>query len=380
MTLPATFAAGPGSASLGARLGWACLNSLRAAFSLAPVAGREARGVALATVGLVALALLRALGSPARRARLVANLPGLAFGAAWWLAAAAAVAGVYPLWSPYRAVFGSVGLGLVLVLAVEPAGGLAVAGLAALRLIAFALAPGPPATISVLADENGAVLDFPRMVRLERLVVDARDVLRSRFPTLPHGAAVGAHAIPQLAGYAFADDHALQVWYADTTLRFVPYREFGEHPERALATFLEFQPGRRPQIALVAPEAMRLYLAGSELAEHGRLDAALATLARADSLQAGWPPAPTFSGSVAGLRALALFRLGRAAEAEREARRGLTLLPQNFGAEFLLAALAFQRGELDTAARYVDAVLAFRPHDPDARNLRDQVDRARRVP
>lgn len=380
MTLPATFTAAPGGVPLAARLGWAFANSLRAAFSLAPAGGRYAREIAIGAAALVAAAVLRALASAPRRARLVAHLPAIGWGALWWAAGAAAIAGVYPLWSPYRAVFASLGLGVALVLAVAPAGGAAVAALVALRLVAFALSPAPPAAITVTANENGAVLDFPRMVRLERLVVDARGALLHRFPALPRGAAIGAHAIPQLAEYAFAGDHALQVWYADTTLRFVPYRDFGEHPELPVAAFVEFQPNQHPQVALVATEAMRLYLAGSVFAERGQLDAALAALARADSVQSHWPPAPTFSGSVAGLRALALLKFGHAAEAEREARRGLALLPQNFGAEFLLAVLAFQHGELDTADRYVNAVLAFRPNDQDARALREQIQRARRGP
>jgi hypothetical protein len=53
---------------------------------------------------------------------------------------------------------------------------------------------------------------------------------------------VGQHYLPEATQYALGGQRALQVWYRDTTLRWVRFEHVSAHREMPLVTIVEFQP------------------------------------------------------------------------------------------------------------------------------------------
>jgi hypothetical protein len=178
--------------------------------------------------------------------------------------------------------------------------------------------------ITALPGASGAFLDFERLARLQRVMVETRRALAERFPRLPHGARVGLLHPPLLTEYAFGGSLALQCWYRDSTLRWVRYEEFRRSPAGRLDAVVLYQPERRPQMMLVEPAAMRRYLTAGEALRREDWAAAFADLAAADSLQSD-PSARVFTSRVAGRRAMCWLSMGQADDAEREARRAIGL-------------------------------------------------------
>jgi hypothetical protein len=360
----------------GPRLIWALDRGMRAQFSLASSGGRWDAWILGARLALLSFAAGLVATSPAARARLRAALPWAAWGMAWFVAGMIPVAEVFPVWASYRSAFAGIGLGVALIAILAPLGAAGMTALVAIRLTAFMLSPGPPSGVSEQALEGGDAWDFPKLVRLERLVHDTRLALHQRYPVLPHGALVGWHNLPRMSEYAFSGDRALGVWYGDSTLRWVSFSEFPSHLESPLITIVEFEPDRRPHMAFVEPDAMRAYLAGMNHVLAGRYEAALQPLARAESLQTD-ENAVVFSGWVASERGIALYELGRAAEAEREALRGASLWPGNISSQSVLAGLAFQRGALEEAGARADSMLVREPENAYALELCDAIRRMR---
>ncbi len=358
------------------RLAWAFGNSVRAIFSLPPRPGPWDQAVLLAGALIVAAALVVIATRAAARARLARRGPWPWWGLAWFALASAMLAVIFPLWAPARSLFASIGLGVGLAALLGAAHPLLLGALVALRLLTFALSPGPPPAVSPTTAETQTFIDFERIVRLQRLMLDTRTVLERRFPTLPPHARIGMYYVPRHAEYAFGGARAFQVWYRDSTLRRVSYTEFSAHPERPVVTLLEYEPARKPQIALVEPDAMRNVLGA--LAEHrkGNDVAALARLDRADSIQRD-PNAEIFAGQVAGVRAMALAFLEQFDDAEREARRGLALWHENTYAEYTLGLLAYRVGSLDEAMAHCNRVLGLDRQDRRAASLRAAILRAR---
>ncbi len=277
-----------------------------------------------------------------------------------------------------------VGLGVALVPLVGAAGRGWLGGLVALRLVTFALSPGPPAAVTGKPREAGASMDFQQLSRLQRLAHDTQRVLRERFPTLPSGSTVSHYYLPNWSEYAYGGSRALQLWYRDTTLRWIAFPEFEANRGRRVTTFIEFQPREfqargRLQIALVEPDAVRSYLAASDAIERRGYEAALLDLARADSLQGGGE-ALVFEGSVAGARAICLLGLHREDDAVREARRCVAVWPGNADGRYVIAVTEFQRGRLGEAAAEVDTMLGFSPGDERGQVLRQRILAARRSP
>lgn len=354
------------------RLGWVALNSLRAAFSL-PMAGD--RWEPLAWGGLLALGAAAGAvfaARPEARARLARVRPLVLFGLAWFALAAMPLTLVYPFWMPHRAVFGGIGLALALVAVLGSARPALLAGLVALRLVLFLASPGPPPAIAPAPPATGAFLDFQRIVRLQRVMMETRQALAARHPTLPAGARVGLHHPALGTEYAFGENRALQVWYRDTTLRWVRYEDFRRRPELPLAAVVHYEPGRAPAMMLLEPEAMRRYLTAGARVRREDWRGALADLAAADSLQAD-TSARVFRGRVAGRRALALLGLGDAEAAAREARRGLALWREGADARYSLASVLALGGGRAGAEAHLDTLLTLYPGDAAARALRDSL-------
>jgi tetratricopeptide (TPR) repeat protein len=328
---------------------------------------------------LLFAALAWAAADRGARRRLKAALPWTSWGIAWFLAFGAGLTVIYPIWAPYRVVFGALGLGIAataILGAIHPA--LLMASLA-VRTIAFAASPGPPTAIAAEAPSTGAFLDYGRLVRLQRLMRETRQALHARFPTLPPGSRVGQHSFPRSATYALGGDRALQVWYRDTTVHWLRYEDYEEKPPPQLATIAEFQPHRTPQIVVVEPEAMRALHDAIQSMRRADCVGTIAELDRADSLQRD-RNAAVFLASVGAKRALCLMQLGRVEDAEREARRAGQLWPDNFDSGYVLANVALARGRLDEAERLLVEVLAHRPQDQGAMDLLGRVRAQRRAP
>ena len=373
MSLPHAFEPTTMATPLLTRAAWAVWNSVRAGLSLAAAPGAwdgAILGAAMVVVVAAAIVVARRRGSSTL-------LPRLAWGAAWFLAASAALTEVYPAWAPYRAIYGGVGFGMALVALCDGAHPALLAALVALRLAAFALSPGPPARVTAVATERGDAFDFERLVRLERLVRGTRVALAARFPTLPPGARVGWAYLPRLVEYGYSGDKAVQVWYRDSTVRWIRSPDVMAHPEQPLTTIVEFEPDGSPQLALVEPAAMRRYLAGKALVSDGDYAGALRALRQADSLQRD-RAADVFLGSVDGQRARALLGLDRYDEAEQAGRAGAARWRQNVFAQFVIACVRFVHGDLAGAEVHADSVLRFRPDDAEALALKARIRDARR--
>jgi hypothetical protein len=355
-----------------ARFAWALGNGLRAMLSL-PATPRAGEIWALAGGGLLLMAL--AIAGLSARSRVVWRWT--AWGSAWVLLFSAGLTAIYPIWAPYRSVFPAVGMGLVAA-SLGARMPLLLAGLVALRLVAFVASPGPPPRVSATPIESGAFIDFERIVRLQRLMADTRHALQARHPTLPRGALVGQHYLPQRVLYAFEGDASLQLWYRDTTLRWVSHTTFAGRPELALATIAEYQPHRAPQIALVDPPAMRALHQATHHIRNADFGAALGALDRADRLQRD-PAALVFRATVIAKRALCRLSLGDAQAARSDAVLALGLWKDNFDSRYVIASADLAAGRLDQAQAQLDTLLAAAPGDRGARELRERVRAAARA-
>jgi tetratricopeptide (TPR) repeat protein len=360
------------------RLAWGGWNSLRAFASL-PLAATPRDGLAAALIAappvlaVVAWARRRASGTALR-----ARLPWIAWGVAWFVLASVTLAAIHPLWQPNRHHFGSVGLGIAAVAALGAIGPWLAAALIAARLVLLLMAPGPPARILREPPQTGAFMDFERLVRLQRLMRATRTALHRGFPELPRGARISHHNLPFAAEYAYGGAHALQVWYADTTLGWMRFGEFAADTSAPPVTLVEFEPTHEPQVTLVDPEAMRALVHGSVAAREGRFDEALSALERvglrADS------NARVLRGSAAGVRAFAWLGLSRFDEAGAAAREAVSLCPWSSDARFVLGMLAFRDGDFTRAEAEFDSLIAIQTGDSLAVALRDRARAARAGP
>jgi hypothetical protein len=364
------------AAPLSLKLAWALVNGGRAAFSLAADAGPWDAWIEVGLAAFLGVAIWRVATDRVSRSRLTSALPWTAWGFGWFVLGTAPLAEVFPAWAPYRSAFGSIGLGAALVSLIGPVGSWPLAAMVGLRLVSFSLSPGPPRLVTAAPIESGAAFDFPKLARLEKFVRETRTLLQRQYPHLPKGALVGHHHLPLMTGYAFSGDKALQVWYRDTTLRWVSFEDFSPHLDLPLLTVVEYQPHREPQLALVESGAMRAVLVAMQLSKEAKWGAAMTELARADSLQRD-PNAAVFLATVAAKRAIVLSMLGDSLGAEREALRGYALWPDNPDSRYVIAKRRFAQGRLEEAEALLDTVLARDPGDRGAAALLAQVREAR---
>jgi tetratricopeptide (TPR) repeat protein len=363
---------------LAVRLLWAWGNSLKSIFSLSvlPAAHDVVVG---AIVGAIALAAIAAFARDATaRERLRRSRAWVGWGLAWFALGAASLAPVFPLWSPVRSEFASAGLGVCAVGLTSAASPALTAALVATRLGAMWLAPPAPSRITPEPEDRATSVDFVRLARLQLLMKETRGALAARFPTLPHGARVGIHSVPLSTEYAYGGGHALQVWYRDTTLRWVTFGEFRADSAQPVAALIDYQPDHDPQVVLLDGAAVRFQLEAAALVRSNRWSEAVAALDRSDAAQ-GDTAAVVFLGDNAGRRAYCLAALGRFAEAEPYARRALRAAARDVGARFALATVLVVKGERATALAELDTLLAIQPDYEDAVALRRQLAASREV-
>jgi hypothetical protein len=355
------------------RLVWALIASLLDALSLGGIRRALGMGVAI-TFGTLAIgATLAAMRSPATRARLRAALPWVGWGMLWFLASTAMLSEVYPAWGPFRSAFGMLGLGVALAAWLGAAGTGWLALVVALRVAALLGSAGPPSDISQAPYQPGAPLDFDSLVRLSRLVVQVRQVLSEGYPTLPPHAVVAWHHRPLMADHAFASGKALQVWYRDTTLRWIPWEEVLAEPNRRLDVALEYQAHEARQVVLIAPQAMDTYRRSLVTMAAGDYAKAIDGFAAADSLQRD-RGAKAFLSTLAGKRAISAMAQGEASAARRDAEQSLALWDEAGDARYVLAVLLAAEHRYAESRAQLDTLLSFYPFDASARAFRDSVE------
>ena len=357
------------------RFAWAAWNSLRAILSLQRLAGPWDLPILIGAGVLVGGALFWQLVRPGRR--LAGAGRWTLWGGVWFLGAAAMLIAIFPMWTPHRSQFVSVGLGIALVALLGAAHPTLVAALVALRLVAFALAPAPPRTITPEPPDRGSFMDFERLVRLQRLMEETRRTLADKFPSLPPHARVCQHHLPLITEYAFGGNRALHVWYRDTTLRWVRFNQLQSDPGMNVTTIVEYQPKAERQIVLVEPAAMRRLLDALVAMRRSDCRGTLAALDAADSLQPD-SGAKVFLSVVAGKRSLCLPELGQRDRAVQEARRSLALWSDNDDGHYALAYVWLNEGRLDEAEAQADSILALHPKDANGLELREKIRSARR--
>ena len=364
LLLPQAMAAnlGQGGSDWPRRYAWAAVGSLRAIFSL-PRTPTPWEPALEAGAGLTVLAAVMCFVRNAQaRARLERIAPLAAIGALWTALATAPLATVFPIWSPQRVAFNSFGLGMALNALLGAAHPTLLAVLVALRVSLFALSPGPPPSVTMLPPDTGAFVDFSQLVRLQHLLVTTRERLKGRFPRLPHGAAIVRHHVPPATSYAFGGSQAIQVWYRDSTLRWVPFDTFQHDVSLPVTTVVDWQPFGTTQIALVNPDAMRALIRASDDVARGAWGPAMIGLDQADSLQED-RAAGVFLGTVASKRSLGFVSLGRFEEAERVVRTGLREWPDNPDLRCALASVHLAAGRFGAAQADLDTLLALFPDD-----------------
>ena len=342
------------------RMSWAVGGTLRALVSLplAPVA-EDAVAIPLA-LGLLLVVLGRLATSLDVRARLRERRGWIMWGGAWFAAGALALAPIFPLWQPNRAHFASTGAGVAAAAALEAAHPMLAGALVLGRGVLLILSPGAPPRVTRAAPQHGAFMDFERLARLQRLMVEARTTLKREFPKLPPHAGVAMLHPPFQADYA-AGDRALQVWYADSTLRWLRWERMAAAEARGLAGAMEFQEDTEPQFRRIEPEALRLLFDAGAMQQREEWAASVDALQRADSLQRD-RLAHHFLGRVEGLKAWGLGGLGRLAEAESSARHSLVIAPENADGHLTLAALHNGRGEYAQALAHLDTLQTWYPN------------------
>ena len=376
LRLPHGLEEGAPAATLLQRLAWAFGGSLRAIASLARAPAQE-DGLALALGLGLALAIAATLALvPAARGRLRARRAWLAWGGAWYVAGTLALAPIFPLWQPNRVHFGSAGFGIAVAAAAEAAHPAIALGLVLSRGALLALAPPAASVITEAPPQTGAFMDFAQLSRLQRFMALTRRALRTGYPVAEHHASVVEMNLPHGLIYALGGDHAVQVWYRDTTVRMVNFTRLARDSALAMVAGVQFQPDASVQIVLLSPDAMRTQdLAYRHLLAH-RWEAALAALDRADALEPDTLHR-VFRGNNAGYRAVALLNLDRMAEAEAQARRSVSLDDTDPNGLRTLATVLALRGRYDDALAEADRLLSLDPNEPSVLRLRESILHAR---
>jgi tetratricopeptide (TPR) repeat protein len=360
------------------RLAWAFGGTLRAFASLPLVSVRHEPMAKALAVGFWLTVALALVALPASRARLIARRAWIGWGLAWFAAGTAALASIFPIWQPNRTHFASAGWGIAVGAALESVHPALAGAVVVARGALLFLAPMAPARLTDDPPASGAFMDFARLTRLQLFMVETRTALKSSYPRAPARSHVVEMNLPHGLLYALGGDHAVQVWYRDSTLSMVNFTRVSEDTALSLVAGVQYQPKAATQIVILSPQAMRAQDLGYRLIRRGQWAASLEAIDKADSL-APDPNCEIFHGNNAGYRAFAWLQMHRYAEAEAEARRALTLdkVDRN-GMRTLASSLAIQ-GRLDEALREADHLLRVDPSDASTRALRANIVAARRA-
>src|SRR5262249_19631102 len=154
-----------------------------------------------------------------------------------------------------------------------------------------------------------------------------------------------------------------QIWYRDTTLRWLRYDDFRDHPEMNLSAIVHFQQDAQPkQMMLINPVSMHHYLVARKLVQDQSWQSAFHELALADSTQTE-RGVSAYIGRIAGRRAFCWVGVSDLDQAEREARRSLALWRDCSDGRYTLATVMSFTGRRAEAKRQLDTLLALYPGD-----------------
>ena len=368
------------STPLTTRFAWALAASLRALMSLPIVAdSHELLALALALLVTVA-ALTIALRSAAARARLVAVRAWVAWGLAWFLLSTATLTPIFPLWQPNRSHLASAGLGVATAAAlgaVHPGLAAAVVGS---RLVMLALAPPAARVIASAPPATGAFMDFAKLTRLQRFMRATRIALHEQVPRPPHGSYVIEANFPRGLLYALGGDHALQVWFRDSTLHVANAARLRQKTDLPAAAVIQYQPDwPRREIVILPADALRAQDRAYRAVFAGDNQQALELIDKADAIAPDTSLA-VFHGNNAGMRALALSHMNRLQDAEAEAHRAIRLYPLDYNARVTLAAVLIVGHRLDEAEAVIRHLQRTHAGDKGVRTLAEALERERREP
>ena len=362
--LPARSGLGVALAALPGILG----RSLAAQLDVVPGAGGLRALVPWAEAAFAALAIALLVRASNARARLREAAPGLAAGGAWFLLGIVPLAFAAELWTPRHTSLPGLGLGLLitgLLACAAPALAVAFAGV---RLVALLLMPIAPPTVLLIPEPESTPLSFLHLTRLQRTAESARRVLTAAHPTLPHGTAVRYWSLPRQTQIAFAGPRALQVWYADSTLKWGFWERVGDVARaQAREPVLGFNVGVEWPAVLMKPDAVTGYEQAIALWSAGEMKRAEAEFVRADAAQR--PMVGNFSNEIARLLARLAFFGGNYARADSLNRMDYAYAgesPSYFG---MRALLSLQAGDRVAAKAAAQRALAFRADDPDGNEV-----------
>ena len=343
--------------------------AIPAALNIEDVHGPERLLIVFMLIGCaIAAGVLYA--RPAGRARLRAAGPVALTAAAWFCAGVMPLVMLLPDWNGWRSWTPSLGIAFAL-----PAlfGGASpwLAGIyVSLRLIALLIAPGAPAFVTREPLHLGSHVSFPQLVRLQRIVVASREAILKGLPALQPHDRVCYWSMPRLAEFGFQGSRALQVWYADSTLRWAPFG--GQQGlTTPLAGGIEYSYDRSPFAAVVTHASIALYQQSAALSSARQFDRADSAL-RASLAALGRDRGPFASTLVQNLARNAYHR-GQFERADSLNTVSLRLDGETAFYWLLRATCAGVQGDTTQARAAIQRSLALEPTNAEALGVARQL-------
>src|SRR5262249_32398864 len=112
--------------------------------------------------------------------------------------------------------------------------------------------------------------DLVSLASVQRFAREVRVRVMHDRPTLPRRATIVCYQWPRMSTLAFSEHKAFRVWYRDSTLRVLGMAELQRAPLQPVDLAVDFEPWRRPQVALIAPRALQSVLLAADSLQHGR--------------------------------------------------------------------------------------------------------------
>lgn len=372
---PDSIATEPGAvlSTMVERTGW----SLRRVFEF--ISGDDSAGTTRATIVATLLASLTLIGvilALFRRRKAAGAVPSplVPMAVVVGLLGTLALLPTYPIWAPHRAY-----VPYIAILMIAVAGLARVHKWAPLLLVAGSIAsilvatPGPR-SIGVLPPTTGRFIDYPRLVRLQRFMRSARQLLRTEAPALAPGSLLAQRNFPVALSYALSGDDAIRVWYRDSTLRWIGVDALATSHEPQLAGVVDFSPDRGGTLSFVPAEVYRDYAIAVEQLRRSLVSEACEGLSRTIRWSADHSR-DSFGASALYWRAVALVRMDRAAEALNDASLAARASLVEADARFLRALILADMGQIAEARAECRALLAADPGHAEARSLLDSLNR-----
>ncbi|MEP7028701.1 MAG: hypothetical protein ABI960_08905 [Candidatus Eisenbacteria bacterium] len=340
---------------------WA--RSLAAQFDLATLDG-DPRRIVLALQLALALSALALCLRRDVRARLRARAAAMVAGGAWFALGILPLAFAAALWTPRHTSLPALGLGLAVCGLLACAAPRLALAFTAVRLAALLLAPTAPLLVSERMSAQASPMSFLHLARMQRTVDSARRVLTAAHPTLPGGTQVHYWSLPRETQVAFAGSRAVEVWYADSTLRWTFWQRERMNVDVSRDPILGFNVRVPDPAVLMRPIAVRHYQDAVRSWASGDLWPAQQRFFEA--LHEQRPPVHNFTNETVRLMARIAYARGSFERADSLNHVDYEMsgeTPTYFGMAALLAAAA---GDSARAVQAAERCLRLRPNDDEA--------------